>query len=152
MFIYLLFYQPSIRKPTPPLAGTRLRKFGEAGPLSIGCEAKPLLEQALEICKKAHGNDHPSVANSLICLGNMLLTQGELDEARPMFERAIEINKKALGEDHVDIASPIWQLAALVMKQGDRDEGTRLWRQALAIYEKALGADHPTTTRCREWR
>ena len=60
----------------------------------------PLLKQALEISKKALGEEHPDVATRLDNLACVLNNQGNTEEAARMGKQALAIREKALGPDH----------------------------------------------------
>ena len=73
--------------------------------------AEPLFRQALEIWKKALGEDHPDYAPSLNNLAALYQAMGDYARAEPLFREALEIRKKALGEDHPDYAESLNNLA-----------------------------------------
>ena len=75
--------------------------------------AEPLYRQALEIKKKALGEEHPDYANSLNNLAALYRALGAYDRAEPLFCQALEIKKKALGEWHPDYANSLNNLALL---------------------------------------
>jgi tetratricopeptide (TPR) repeat protein len=60
-------------------------------------EAEDMLRQALAICKRVLGPEHPNTATSLNNLGFLLRAQGDLAGARPYYERAQAIRKRVLG-------------------------------------------------------
>ena len=63
-------------------------------------EAETALKQALEITKKARGEEHPEVATCLNNLAHVLKKQGNAKEAARMGKQALAIREKALGPDH----------------------------------------------------
>jgi len=63
-------------------------------------QARPLVERALAIRKKAFGPDHPDTASLLNNFALLLRDLGDLAAARPLHERAVAIYDKALGPDH----------------------------------------------------
>ena len=105
--------------------------------------AEPLYRQALEIRKKALGENHPDYATSLNNLAALYQAQGDYARAEPLFRQALEIRKKALGENHPDYATSLNNLAVLYKAQGDYARAEPLFRQALEIRKKALGENHP---------
>jgi CHAT domain-containing protein len=105
--------------------------------------AEPLYIQALEIKKKALGEDHPDYAGSLNNLGGLYKTMGDYKAAEPLFIQALEITKKALGEDHPDYAASLKSFGILYKTIGDYKAAEPLFIQALEIRKKALGEDHP---------
>ena len=105
--------------------------------------AEPLYRQALEIKKKALGENHPEYATSLNNLAWLYACQGDYVRAEPLYRQALEIKKKALGENHPDYAASLNNLAELYKSQGDYARAEPLCRQALEIRKKALGENHP---------
>eukprot|EP00959_Pyramimonas_sp_CCMP1952_P313169 6555170-Pyramimonas_sp.AAC.1 len=58
-------------------------------------DALPLYERSLAIREKVnHGEDHPSVAESLNNLAGLYYNTERYSEARPLFERALAIRQK----------------------------------------------------------
>jgi tetratricopeptide (TPR) repeat protein len=74
--------------------GYALWEKGEYG------KAEPLLLQALEICQRQLGQDHPDTATSLNNLAELYKSQGRYEAAEPLFVRSIEIAEKVLGLNH----------------------------------------------------
>ena len=108
-------------------------------------QAAPLFRDALAICEKALGPEHPDTATSLNNLALLLKDQGDFTGARPLYERALAIYEKVLGPEHPDTATSLSNLARLLHDQGDLAGARPLYERALAIYEKALGPEHPDT-------
>jgi tetratricopeptide (TPR) repeat protein len=107
--------------------------------------ARPLFEQALAICEKVLGPEHPVTAASLNNLAGLLQDEGGFVKARSLLERALEINEKAYGPQDPTTARSLHSLARLLYAQGDRMGARRLSERALAIREKVLGPEHPET-------
>ncbi|KAB8316014.1 tetratricopeptide repeat protein, partial [Tolypothrix campylonemoides VB511288] len=63
-------------------------------------QAKPWLEQCLEVTKKRLGEEHPDVASSLNNLAYLYNSQGRYSEAEPLYLQALELSKRLLGEEH----------------------------------------------------
>jgi len=57
-------------------------------------------KEALEVTKKAQGEEHPEVATRLNNLAFVLEEQGNAKEAARMGKQALAIWEKALGLDH----------------------------------------------------
>ena len=85
--------------------------------------AEPYYKQALEIKKKALGEEHPSYASSLNNLGNLYMNMGDYKAAEPYYKQALEIRKKALGEDHPSYNSTENTYAYLLTKTNREKEG-----------------------------
>jgi CHAT domain-containing protein/tetratricopeptide (TPR) repeat protein len=108
-------------------------------------EAQPLEQEALDIRRKALGEDHPDTAESYSNLAANLDAQGKYAEAQPLCQQALDIRRKALGEDHPHTGSSYNNLAYNLKTQGRYGEAQPLYRKALVICRKSLGEDHPDT-------
>jgi CHAT domain-containing protein len=78
--------------------------------------AESYYKQALEIKKKALGEDHPSYARNLNNLGGLYNEMGDYNAAEPFNKQALEIYKKNLGEEHPIYISNETNYAYLLMK------------------------------------
>jgi tetratricopeptide (TPR) repeat protein len=108
--------------------------------------AKPVLEQTLEICRKVLGEEHPDTTSSLNNLGSLLQAMGDNAAARPYYERTLEIRRKVLGEEHPDTATSLNNLGFLLQAMGDNAAARPYYEQALEICRKVLGEEHLDTT------
>jgi tetratricopeptide (TPR) repeat protein len=77
-------------------------------------EAERLLRRALAIAEKAHGADHPDVAEALHGLGQVLAARGQHDEAQACFDRALDVREKRLGPSHPETRATARARTALV--------------------------------------
>jgi CHAT domain-containing protein len=104
-------------------------------------EARSVLEEAVAIDRKALPPLHPSLANSLHCLGVVLVGMGKQPEARPLFEEAVAIKRRALPPFHPHLAYSLKCLGTLLWELGRADE-------AFALLEEAAtaGSGHASLT------
>jgi tetratricopeptide (TPR) repeat protein len=105
--------------------------------------AEPYYKQALEIRKKALGEEHPDYASSLNNLRILYIDMGDYKAAEPYYKQALEIKKKALGEEHPDYASSLNNLGVLYYTMGDYKAAEPYYKQAIEIRKKTLGEEHP---------
>ncbi|HEX2572562.1 MAG TPA: CHAT domain-containing tetratricopeptide repeat protein [Polyangia bacterium] len=115
----------------------RLYKEGQYG------KAVPLAERALQIRGKAHGPNHPEVAECLHWLAESLRKSGNYAPVQSLLERALEIRESTLGKNHLDVAQSLSGLAFFYYSQGLFDKAKPLEQRALQIREAALGKNHP---------
>jgi tetratricopeptide (TPR) repeat protein len=106
--------------------------------------AEHYYKQALEIRKKALGEEHPDIASSLNNLGNLYKTIGDYKSAEPLYKQSLEIKKKVLGEEHPSYASSLNNLGNLYKTIGDYKSAEPLYKQSLEISRKVLGEEHPS--------
>jgi tetratricopeptide (TPR) repeat protein len=99
--------------------------------------------RAIEIDKKALGNDHPDVGRGYNNLAHLLKDEGRYAEAEPLYRQAIEINEKTLGKDHPNSAIDYNNLARLLQAQGKYAQAEPLYRQAIEILQEKRRATFP---------
>ena len=63
-------------------------------------EALPHFTEALEVSRRALGDEHPNTLTSISNMGNLLNSQGKYDEALPHFTEALEAYRRTLGDEH----------------------------------------------------
>ena len=63
-------------------------------------KAEPLCKEALEICQKVLGPEHPDTARSLNNLAELYQHTGEYAKAEPLCREALQIRRKVLGPEH----------------------------------------------------
>ena len=104
--------------------------------------AEQLYKQALEIRKKALGEEHPGVGTSSFNLGVLYYKIGDYKSAEPYYKSALDIYKRTLGEEHPSYASSLNNLGILYADMGDYKAAEAYYKQALEIEKKALGEEH----------
>ncbi len=106
-------------------------------------QAEPLFLHALEVYRKALGDDHLQVATCYHNLGKLNIQRNNTDKAEAYLQRAAEI-ASAAGESGRDELGSIRYHQALLCKQlGKLDEAEALAREAYAQYVKSHGEQHP---------
>jgi tetratricopeptide (TPR) repeat protein len=105
--------------------------------------AEPLFREAMEIRRRALGEEHPDYAASLHNLAVLYQAMGKHQAADPLSRKAIEIERRTLGEEHPTYAQSLRVLAGLYLDEGDYAAAEPLCRAALGILHKSLGEDHP---------
>jgi tetratricopeptide (TPR) repeat protein len=89
------------------------------------------------------GDDHPTVANTLNNLANLLDDLGREAEAIPLFREAIRAWTASLGADHPRVATGLYGLSQALADSGDLRGAEEALRASLAIDERRLPAGHP---------
>ncbi len=128
--------QPRVKGRLLGVMGTAYRQLG------LYREARPLLEQAVELERQALGPDDPRVARSHYTLAGLLRRQGEYDAARVHYEAALAIREKAGRPD--DLSASLNGLANLNVDQNRLPEAVALYRRAMAV---TLAAPVPDSLR-----
>jgi tetratricopeptide (TPR) repeat protein len=107
--------------------------------------AKRLFEQAVALCERHFGPEHPRTARTLNSLALHLHAEGKVADALALSKRALAIYQKVFGREHVDTAWALNTLSRFYRDAGDFAQALPLSKDALAIREKLLGPEHPHT-------
>ena len=113
------------------------------GQLGLYEEALPLVEEGLEIRRRALGEDHEELADSLFHLAGLRSAQGDYDRAEELLQQALTLREAALGPESPQVAAVLNRLFEVYRLRGDSEKAQPLYERALAIQEKTLGSDHP---------
>jgi tetratricopeptide (TPR) repeat protein len=97
--------------------------------------AREPLERALDINKKALGEEHPDLAASLDHLAGLYRAQGRYSEAEPLYREALEMRQRLLGNEHPDVAASLDSLGELYRAQGLYEEAARLESRTQTVRE-----------------
>ncbi|MEO8126778.1 MAG: tetratricopeptide repeat protein [Bryobacteraceae bacterium] len=108
-------------------------------------QALPLLQRALVINRKQHGERHPETATVEINLAGALLAAGRMDEAIASGRQALNGFESTVGEEHPRTAAAASNLADAYRAKGDRKQAEQLYRRAWTIDRAAYGPKHPET-------
>jgi len=95
--------------------------------------AAPLLQQALEIRRKAYGEKHPAVATSLSNLAALYYDMGDFTSAESCYLQALDIERAA---------QTIHNLAALYHAMGKFAAAKRLFIEAQKLRRDSVGEEH----------
>ena len=106
-----------------------------------GAEGLPYLRHALEIRRRALGDDHPDVAESLQEIGNAQFVTARYDDAIATYDRVRQMVERVYGKEHAQTARVLANLARTYAWQGKNDESVVLYRRALAILERVNGPE-----------
>jgi serine/threonine-protein kinase len=122
--------EPEVQVELMSLVGALYRSIGHYE------DARPILEEALEVRTRLFGDDHPEVAQGLGDLSSLHIELRELEEAEPLERRALAIRRRSLGSGSREVASSLLNLAAIFSGQARYEEAEPLYREALAIDRK----------------
>ncbi|HEY6546869.1 MAG TPA: serine/threonine-protein kinase, partial [Vicinamibacteria bacterium] len=130
-----------------PLVEASIRTTLGVTYLALGAyaPAEPHLQRALELRRRALGDEHTEVARALNQLALLNWRQGRLDEAEPLYHKALEMSQRLLGADHPDTLTYEANLANLYRTKGRFKEAEPLYERNLASRVRVLGPEHPGT-------
>ena len=107
--------------------------------------ANTLAEQALALCEKILGKEHPDTLASMSNLAGVLDSQGKYGEAEEMNQQTLELRERVLGKEHPDTLTSMSNLAGVLGRQGKYGEAEEMHQQTLELRERVLGKEHPDT-------
>jgi CHAT domain-containing protein len=93
-------------------------------------QAKYCYEQALAICRKVHGEEHPDTANAYQNLG-VFYALTDVRNALDPYAKALAIQRKVLGNRHRDTVLTIYLRAEVLRLLGKHPEARPLYEEAL---------------------
>jgi len=96
--------------------------------------AKPLSEEALQLCEQLMGAEHIETAQQLTNHANLLYCCEQLDEALPLFERALHLKQKILGDLNPITYNALDQLASVHYDSGNYPTALMLYREVLETH------------------
>ena len=67
-------------------------------------DALQYYERSLKLAEQAYGSDHPSVAETLMGMGNVYDAMGKYNDALQYYERSLKLKEQAYGSDHPSVA------------------------------------------------
>jgi tetratricopeptide (TPR) repeat protein len=102
----------------------------------VAVSLKKLYQRALVIREEALGPDHPDVGYTVIGLGSLYETMGDLERALPYVARTVEIWEKALGPEHPQVMAVTETYADLLRRLGDEAGAKEAADRAASVREK----------------
>jgi tetratricopeptide (TPR) repeat protein len=112
---------------------------------ALYAQARAHFEQALAVCRRVLGDEHPATLTSMSNLAGTLGDQGDLAGARGLQEQVLAVCRRMLGEEHPETLTSMSNLAETHRAQGDLAVAHGLQEQALAVRRRVQGNEHPDT-------
>jgi serine/threonine protein kinase/tetratricopeptide (TPR) repeat protein len=131
--------EPELQTEMLTTMGRTYRKLG------MYERARALLEDALVSGRKAFGDEHVRVAQTLHDLGVVAAETGEYALAGARLEDALAMRRRLLGPMHADIAVTLAELGRVYQDQGFNFRAEPLHREALTMRQAVLGEKHGET-------
>ena len=104
--------------------------------------AEDHFQRALQIYRKALGEDHSSTINAKSNLAWLAWRRGAAAEAEAAHRRVLERRRQIHGPEHYEIGWTLHYLARAIVDQGRDGEAEPLFRRALEVREETRGEDH----------
>jgi serine/threonine protein kinase len=105
-------------------------------------EAEKLAQQAVEMHRRLHGEEHPETAWGLSTLGAALEPQQKLAEAEAAFRESLAIFRRQFPEDHFNIRDAIGKLRAVLEARGDKSALEALAKEEAQIAMRSNNPDY----------
>jgi eukaryotic-like serine/threonine-protein kinase len=111
--------------------------------------AERAIRGATEIFAATRPAGHPDRALAEARLGEILLSQGRVNEAAPLFEHALLAQTQLYGTNSQQVAAVLDSLAQIRRAHGQLAEAEDFARQAVRSHEAALGSEHVASAQYR---
>jgi hypothetical protein len=109
------------------------------------------LEKALDVTRKAYGEENPETAMSRTNLASAYLLTEKTDLAEKEIRQAIPVTQRFLGDKHPDRAYELGVLGRVLQEQTHFDEAEKLFIEAVSINETVYGKNHPNVASALEY-
>lgn len=106
-------------------------------------EAEPVYKTAIGHCNKAHGPDHPCVAERINDLAELYHEDGRLEEAEKLLTQALAINRQSFDSDSPVVVKTINELSAVYLDQKKYKQAEAVYQDWVPELERVLGSKHP---------
>jgi tetratricopeptide (TPR) repeat protein len=105
--------------------------------------ALPLCQHALDIYRRAFGEDDPYFAGTLANLATFHRLLHNYAAAQSLTRQSVDVWQALVGEDHEDFAAAAFNLGVVHHEMGDYANAELRYSQARQAYRNALGDVHP---------
>jgi serine/threonine-protein kinase len=95
--------------------------------------ALAVLEEAVEIRRRAQGPRHPATGRATRSLAFALLNESRVDEAAPLVEAALAIAEESSGPHGIDAAEALFVLGMLHGARGELEDSAEAYRRVVEI-------------------
>jgi eukaryotic-like serine/threonine-protein kinase len=94
--------------------------------------------KGIESARRAHGTEHPVMANALSVRASALEALGRLDEAGATFRDAMDVKRRILGPEHVSYATTAANYAELLLQVKRYREAATVAREVVVLRGRSL--------------
>jgi tRNA A-37 threonylcarbamoyl transferase component Bud32 len=130
-----------------PLVEASLRQTIGSTYLDLGLypEAQREIQLALDIRKRALGEQDPATLQSSSALADALRAQGKYAESEALYTRVLTDQRRVLGEAHHDTLATTNKLIAVLSDETKYAQASELVSRSLAIQRRSLGEGNRET-------
>jgi tetratricopeptide (TPR) repeat protein len=113
--------------------------------LGLYPEARAQFERALELHRRALGEQNPKTFKTIRRLGTIAYVQGKYPEAEALFRQSLEGQRRVLGVSDPDTLGSMSNLAIVYRRQGKYSQAESLLGETFQIRRRVLGPEHRDT-------
>lgn len=110
--------------------------------MGIYPEARAQAVRALELRRRALGDEHPDTLETTILLARVYREEGKYTDAEPLLTRAVEVMRRKLGESNPDTLTAMSDLATLYRLQNKLAQAEPIAERVLEQRRRVLGPEH----------
>ncbi|HUQ82288.1 MAG TPA: serine/threonine-protein kinase [Gemmatimonadaceae bacterium] len=122
--------EPAVQAELFETLGSIYRSLGKLSP------ADSLLRASLEQRRRLFGGNHPSVAASLVALGELRLSQAEFDSAEALIRGGLAIAKRGAAPNDPVVAKATNSLGQVLYDRGSYAEAEKILKEAARLYTR----------------
>ena len=126
-------------------AGVREAVASAYTSLALYDKAQPQLERALDLRRRAQGEEDADVLRTMNLLALTYANQRKFTESTNLLGRALATQRRAFGRDHVDTLKYAFQLAAIHSADEKPAKAEPFALEAMEGRQRALGPGHKNT-------
>jgi non-specific serine/threonine protein kinase/serine/threonine-protein kinase len=133
--------------PDQPLVEASIRQTIGSTYEDLGLypEAQAQMERALELRRRALGDEHEDTLSVMSLLGNLYTYQGKYAQAEPLLASAFDIARRQRGEDDATTLQIMNNLALTYKNEGKYSEAEPLYTRVVEIQQRVSGEEHQDT-------
>jgi tetratricopeptide (TPR) repeat protein len=131
--------QPLVEASIRQTIGTTYKDLG------LYPDAQRHLERALDLRRRALGEEHPGTLMTMSSLALIYRYQAKYAQAEPLLVQALAIQRRVLGEEHRQTLDTMDLLALLYEDEGQYPVAESLFTKALAARQRTLREEHTDT-------
>ena len=118
--------------------------------LGLYPQARSHMERALELQRRALGEEHPVTLTTMSSLGELYLHEEDYAKCEQLLSRTVEAQRRVLGQAHPDTLRTMDDLAIAYDRRGNHAEAERLYTEVLRVRRLDAGRGASGRAECDE--
>ncbi|MBI3949256.1 MAG: serine/threonine protein kinase [Acidobacteria bacterium] len=128
--------QPEVLAEAQRTIGTTYMSLGMYEPAELHIRA------AADMHRQLFGEEHAETARSLVYLGQVLRSKGDLAGSESLYRRALAVQRKVLPKPHADLVETLYFLGEVLNQKPDATAAEPFLREALEHSRQLFGNEH----------